>query len=299
MNSIWIRDFFPSPPEVCVSQTGWDAPFSGLVGFLPGRSQRARHRRGKIWLTAQSTPAYQKSEREIFKNSHKELNSPSAQYQPVSVFCLAGRAGSGIPHWLPLFWECFCVSHHSNTTLWGIPDSAPPNPISKVILLINIITLLRKHLFCQVSNYSSHFIYFNIIYKGKNLTYAQHWTRKWTWKMQNNQAALPFTLMIFSFSDNYSPLVQNHFPTSFVLYLQWYQDAFEDIGRHLPAAFLAGGIQLLAHFEKMPSSFQDKFACHVQRTISQTLVFTYDSPGTQKEQELHFWWSSWKSISIS
>lgn len=147
---------------------GWDAPCSALLGLVPGRSQRARHRRGKICLTAQSTSAHQKSETEIFTNSYKELNSPSAQYQPVSVFCLAGRAGSGVPHWLPQFWEWFfCVSQHSNTTLWGTPDTAPPNPISKVILLINIIILLRKHLFCQVSNYFSHFIYFYIIYKGE------------------------------------------------------------------------------------------------------------------------------------
>lgn len=140
-----------------MSQTGWDALFPGVVGFLPVRSQRVRHRRGKIWLTAQSTSAYQKSETEIFKNTYKELNSPSAQYQPVSTFCLAGRTGSSVPHWLPLFGNGFCVSHHSNTTLWGIPDTAPPNPINKIIL-INMITLLRKHLFCQVSNYFPHFI---------------------------------------------------------------------------------------------------------------------------------------------
>lgn len=65
--------------------------------------------------------------------------------------------------------------------------------------------------------------------------------------MQNNQDALPFSLMIF-FSDNYFPLVQNHFHTSFVLYLQRYQDAFEDLWRHLSAAFMAVEIQLLAHF---------------------------------------------------
>lgn len=128
MNSIWIRDFFPSPPEVCVSQTGWDAPFSGLVGFLPGRSQRVRHRRGKIWLTAQSTSAYQKSETEIFKNSYKELNSPSAQYQPVSVFCLAGTTGSGVPHWLPLFWEWFlCLTSFQHNSV-GNPWHCPTKP---------------------------------------------------------------------------------------------------------------------------------------------------------------------------
>lgn len=66
--------------------------------------------------------------------------------------------------------------------------------------------------------------------------------------MQNNQDALPFTLMIFFFSDNYFPLVQNHFHTSFVLRLQWYRDAFEDIGRHLSAAFMSLKIQLSAHF---------------------------------------------------
>lgn len=150
-----------------VSQTGWAAPCSALVGISPGRSQRVRHRRGKICPTAQSTSAQQKSETEIFKNSYKELNSPSAQYQPV----FAGKQDRvWCPHTgFPCFGNGFCVSHHSNTTLWGIPDTAPPNPISKVILLINIITLLRKHLFCQVSNYFSHFIYFNIIYKGKKI----------------------------------------------------------------------------------------------------------------------------------
>lgn len=91
--------------------------------------------------------------------------------------------------------------------------------------------------------------------------------------MQKDQDALPFTLMIFFFSDNDFPLVQNHFHTSFVLYLQWYRDAFEAFGRHLPAAFRAGKIQLLAHKKKKkPSSFPDKFACHVQRTIFQTPV---------------------------
>lgn len=68
------------------------------------------------------TSAYQKSETEIFKNSYKELNSPSAQYQPVSVFCLAGRTGSGVPHWLPLFWEWFlCLTsfqHNSVGNPW-------------------------------------------------------------------------------------------------------------------------------------------------------------------------------------
>lgn len=68
--------------------------------------------------------------------------------------------------------------------------------------------------------------------------------------MQKDQDALPFTLMIFFFSDNDFPLVQNHFHTSFVLYLQWYRDAFEAFGRHLPAAFRAGKIQLLAHKKK-------------------------------------------------
>lgn len=66
--------------------------------------------------------------------------------------------------------------------------------------------------------------------------------------MQNNQDALPFTLMIFFSSDNYFPLVQNHSHTSFVLYLQRYRDAFEDFGRHLSAAFMSVEIQLLAHF---------------------------------------------------
>lgn len=123
-----------------MSQTGWDAPCSGAVGFLPVRSQQVRHRRGKSWQTAQSTPAYQKSE--IFK--HKELNSPSSQYRPGSILCLAGQ-GWVSPTGFPCFGNGFCVSHHSNITLWGIPDAAPPNPKSKVILLINIITLLRKH----------------------------------------------------------------------------------------------------------------------------------------------------------
>lgn len=66
--------------------------------------------------------------------------------------------------------------------------------------------------------------------------------------MQNNQDALPFTLMIFFSSDNYFPLVQNHSHTSFVLDLQWYRDAFEDFGRPLSAAFLSGETQLLDHF---------------------------------------------------
>lgn len=66
--------------------------------------------------------------------------------------------------------------------------------------------------------------------------------------MQKDQDALPFTLMTFFFSDNYFPLVQNHFHTGFVLYLQWYRDAFEDTGRHLSAASMSMKIQLLAHF---------------------------------------------------
>lgn len=155
MNSIWIKSLLPSPQQVSVSQTGWDAPCSAALGCSPGRSQRVRHRRGKSWLTAQSTSAQQKSTPGILKNTHKELNPPSAQ--PGSIFCLAGRSGSGVPR----FRNGFCVSHHSNTALWGIPDPAPPQPISKVILLINIITLLRNHLFCQVSNYFSHFYLFH------------------------------------------------------------------------------------------------------------------------------------------
>lgn len=117
MNSIWIRDFFPSPQEVCVSQTGWDAPCSGTVGFLPVRSQRVRHRRGKSWLTAQSTSAYQKSETEIFKHSHKELNSPSAQYMPGSIFVWQARQGLVSPTGFPCFGNGFCVSHHSSMSV--------------------------------------------------------------------------------------------------------------------------------------------------------------------------------------
>ena len=51
-------------------------------------------------------------------------------------------------------------------------------------------------------------------------------------------------------------------------------------------------IQLLALFLKVPLNCQDKFACHVQRTIGHTLVFTYNSLDTQN----HSLTSSYESI---
>lgn len=154
-----LRDFY-LPPRRCV--------WARLAGMLPALESWGFHLSDlSEWGTEEgkagwqhSTSAYQKSKPEIFKNSYKELNSPSAQYMPVYLFPI-WQAGQGLvsPPGFPCFGNSFCVSHHSNTALWAIPDTAPPNLISKVIL-INIITLLRKHLFCQVSNYFSHFIYF-------------------------------------------------------------------------------------------------------------------------------------------
>lgn len=110
MNSIWIRDFF-LPPQRCV--------WARLAGMLP-----ALHLWGfyladlSEWGTGEGKSAHQKSETEIFKNSYKELNSPSAQYQPGSVFCLAGRTGSGVPHWLPLFREWFlCLTSFQHSSV--------------------------------------------------------------------------------------------------------------------------------------------------------------------------------------
>lgn len=45
----------------------------------------------------------------------------------------------------------------------------------------------------------------------------------------------------------------------------------------------------------MPSSFQYKFACHVQRTIFHTFVFTYGSLGTQN----HSLTSSYESLLLT
>lgn len=85
--------------------------------------------------------------------------------------------------------------------------------------------------------------------------------------------------------------MQTHFHTSFVVFFfvsffvlsfsQWELDTFEDIGRHLSEALISWKLQLLIHSLKVASSCQGKFACHIQRTIFHTLVFTCNSFDTQ------------------
>lgn len=165
--SEWIQyelEICSFPPRGVCEPDWLGCSCSALLGFVPGRSQRVRHSRGKICLTAQSTSAHQKPETEIFTNSYKELNSPSAQYQPVSVFCLAGRAGSGVPHWLPQFWEWFlCLTsfqHNSVGNPWHCttkPDQQSYSPhqyyhspkkafISSSIKLLFTLYLFLYHL---------------------------------------------------------------------------------------------------------------------------------------------------------
>lgn len=149
-----------------MSLTGWDAPCSAALGFLPGRSQRVRHRRGRSCLTAQSPSAHQKSQIEVFKNTSQRAKSASCSARGSF---LAGRTGPGVPSCSgDGFWVCLTPFQHNRV---GTPDPAPPNPLSKVVLLTNIINHLRKHLFCQVSNYFAHFIYLSIIYKGKKILF--------------------------------------------------------------------------------------------------------------------------------
>lgn len=111
--SEWIQyelEICTFPPGGVCEPEWLGCSLSAALGFSPVRSQRVRHRGGKSCLTAHSTSVHQKSETETFKNSHKELNSLSAQYMYLFSVWQAGQ-GLVAPSGSPCFGNGFCVSH--------------------------------------------------------------------------------------------------------------------------------------------------------------------------------------------